>query len=328
MIGSRRLAAGTLLVLLGTLSAPGAARAQRTTSPGSFALELAGASVGLLRGVSGGEAVGEVVTETTGGAFAGKRIGAVRFSDIELEIGAGMEPAVYAWIASAWEGKWNRTSGAVLLASYNLQVIRRQEFRDALIAETRLPALDAASKEPAFLRVRLAAEGVATSKGGGTLPSTLAAKTQKPWLASQFRLEIPGLDCTRIRKIDALTIGTKLQSDGRSIEPGPVSVSDLVVTFPELSAESWNEWTKSFLVDGMNGSDQEKNGVLILLGTDGQSEIARVNLFGLGISSLRYVAADAANQIRSVVATLYCERAALEWKGGAASVMNVRVFGR
>ena len=103
MIGSRRLAAGTLLALLGTLSAPDAARAQRTTSPGSFALELAGAPVGILRGASGGEAVGEVVTEATGGAFAGKRIGAVRFSDIELEIGAGMEPAVYAWIASAWE---------------------------------------------------------------------------------------------------------------------------------------------------------------------------------------------------------------------------------
>ena len=76
-----------------------------------------------------------------------------------------------------------------------------------------------------------------------------------------------------------------------------MSVSDLVDP-PGALGRIVERLDEGFLVDGMNGSDQEKNGVLILLGTDGQSGIARVNLFGLGISSLQYVAADAANQIK------------------------------
>lgn len=327
MTRTRRLAAASL-TLLGSLAFTGLSQAQRSSSPGSFALELAGAPAGILRNASGGEAVGDVVTDAVGGGFAKKHIGHVRFSDLLLEVGPGMEPAVYAWIASAWEGKSTRTSGAVLTASYNLQVVRRQDFHDAFIAETTIPACDAASKEAAFFTVRVASEAVRLGKGGGSVPSTLAAKAPKAWLASNFRLEIPGLDCTRVRTIDAIHVRTAVVRDEGRVEPGAVNVSDLVVALADLSAESWYDWARVFLVEGASGDAQEKNGVLIFLGPDGQSEIARVNLFGLGISSLRTAPAETAGQIRSIVGTLYCERASLEWKGGAGTVMNVRVFGR
>jgi hypothetical protein len=337
MTGILRFASWTLaLLFLGTVASPAAAAGddtRRTYAGGAFALELQGAPAGFLRAASGGDAEGQVVT-TGGGSstVSNKHIASVRISDLVLEVGAGMEPAVYDWIAKAWDQKNERVSGAVVLADYNFNVMARREFQDALITETSLPALDASSKEPAFLTVKLAPELVRLSKAGGTVPSTLAAK-QRPWLCSNFRLEIPGLDCARVKKIDPFRVGNKVTADnageerGRRLEPAAFSVSDLVITMPESSAETWRDWAQSFLVEGKNDDGQEKSGELVLLGTD-LSEIARVHLSGLGIQSLRQEKAETANAIRNVVVTLYCERAALEWKGGTGAVMNVRVFGR
>jgi hypothetical protein len=174
---------------------------------------------------------------------------------------------------------------------------------------------------------------VRLSKGGGTVPSTLATK-QRPWFCNAFRLEIPGLDCTRVRRIDPIRIGTKITRNesgegriGRN-EPTATTVSNLMITMPESSADTWQDWAQHFLVQGMSDDSQEKSGDLVLLGSDLQSEIARIHLSGLGIVGLERQKAESAGALRSVTATLYCERAALEWKGGGGAVLNVRAFGR
>lgn len=335
MNGIRRFAPWTSAVplcLLLLIPRPAASQdVRRAASAGAFALELQGAPVGFLHGASGGDAKATTVIGGGSGGFADKHPGQLQYSDLLLEVGTGMEPAVYAWIASAWEGKSTRMSGAVVLADYNFQVMARREFHDALLAETALPALDASSKDAAYITLRLAPASVRASKGGGSVPSALATK-QRPWLASNFRLEIPGLDCTRVRRIEPFRVGTKIATDLRgadlrgSAEPGALQVSDLVVTLPEAYADTWQDWMQSFLVDGK--SDEEKSGDLVLLGTDLQSEVARVHLSGLGIISATHPPVETAGAIRNVVFTLYCERATLEWKGGTGAVMNVRVFGR
>ncbi|HYJ33754.1 MAG TPA: phage tail protein [Candidatus Binatia bacterium] len=337
MKGLRRLIAWTLaltfLALPCVRARAGSDEVRRGYGAGSAALELQGSPVGFLRSASGGDLEGDVVATPAASGF-NKHIASVHYTDLVLEVGAGMEPAVYDWIAAAWESKATRTSGAVAIADYSFNVIARKEFSEALITETSLPALDAASKDPAFLTVRIAPETVRRNKGGGTVPSTQAAK-QRPWLANSFRLEIPGLDCTRVRRIEPIRIGTKITHDDAGEtrttpvnEPTTTKVSDLVVTLPEANADTWLDWMQQFLAQGRNDDSQEKNGDLVLLGTDMQSEIARIHLYGLGISSLKQTKADNVDAIRSVVCTLYCEHAALEWKGGGGAVLNVRVFGR
>jgi hypothetical protein len=151
---------------------------------------------------------------------------------------------------------------------------------------------------------------------------------------SNFRLEIAGLDCSHVRKIESFSVKQKVIVDAGGGErggqkvPGALTVSDLVVTMPEMFAETWDTWAQAFLVEGRRDDSQEKIGDLVLLGSDGQSEIARVHLFGLGPLKVAHESPDSANQVRSVEATLYCERAAFEWKGGAGAVMNVRYFGK
>lgn len=338
MKGIHRLAPATLAaLLLGTLAGPARAAGEdvrRGYAAGSAILELQGTAAGVLRSASGGDPEGQVVTSSSGvSSVPNKHIASIRFTDLILEVGAGMEPAVYDWIAKAWDQKSERTSGAVVLADYSFNVQARREFQEGLITETSLPALDASSKEAAFLTVRIAPEAVRISKGGGTVPSTLATK-QRPWLCSNFRLEIPGLDCTRVKKVEPIRVGIKAVAEhageervGR-LQPGAYSVSDIVITLPESSADTWRSWMQQFLVEGKNDDGQEKSGDLVLLGADMQSEIARVHLSGLGIQTLQQERAGATSAIQNVVVTLYCERAALEWKGGTGAVLNVRAFGR
>lgn len=335
MKGLRRLTAWTLTLaffVLPSVRARAGDDVRRAYVGGTATLELQGSPVGFLRSASGGDLEGDVVTSPGSTGF-NKHISGIHVTDLVLEVGAGMEPAVYDWIAAAWDAKATRGSGAVAVADYNFNVIARKEFQDGLITETSLPALDAASKDPAFLTVRVAPERVRISKGGGTVPSTLATK-QRPWQANSFRLEIPGLDCTRVRRIEPLRIGTRIARDEvgnvrtTANQPTATSVSDLVITMPEAYADTWRDWVQQFLVQGQYDDSQEKNGDLVLLGPDMQSEVARVHLYGLGISSLKQARAESADAIRNVTATLYCERAALEWKGGGGAVMNVRVFGR
>jgi hypothetical protein len=337
MPGIRRLVSLSLLAAaLGIPPATALAQdaSTRTYSAGQFVLELDGAQVGVLRGVEGGEAVGDVVTSGSMGGFANKHIGGVKYSDFTLEVGTGMEAAFYDWITAFWDAKAVPKTGAVLTVDYNSQVVARREFQGALLTETILPTLDAASKDPAFITARFAPERVRMSKGGGSVPSMTTAKAQRPWSVSNFRLEITGLDCSHVRKIESFSVKQKVIVDAGGGErggqkvPGALTVSDLVVTMPEMFAETWDTWAQAFLVEGRRDDSQEKIGDLVLLGSDGQSEIARVHLFGLGPLKVAHESPDSANQVRSVEATLYCERAAFEWKGGAGAVMNVRYFGK
>jgi hypothetical protein len=145
----RRVIAVGLLLVPPALPRSGAAAEETRRTPVSPILEMDSTPQGPLQSWGGGDAEGDVVIESGfQGAFPKKHIGQVRFSDLVLEFGAGMNPAVYDWIAGAWEGKQRLVSGAVLSVDYNMNVVARQEFSGALV-KTTLSALDASGKEPA-----------------------------------------------------------------------------------------------------------------------------------------------------------------------------------
>ena len=332
---SRRLAPISAAALAGCLlAAPHVSRAAGFDRPSALALELEGTAVGFVHQATGGDPEADVIaTPGPGGAFT-KHVGKVAYSPIELQIGSGLEPALYDWIAKSWTAQPVSKSGAILFADVNLQVSRRKEFTNGWVTRTTLPAFDGASRDPVWISVVITAERTGSKAGAGTIPSDQAAKGARPLSASGYRLEIPGLDCTRVRKIAPFTIEHKTTRDpvGENrdavIEPTSLQVSDLEVTLDESTANSWFDWLNSFVVQGNNGETQEKNGDLVVLGANGQSEIARVHLAHLGIHSLATDKETAANAVRSVVARLYCDQASLEWKGGEGATLDVRAFGR
>ncbi len=95
-----------------------------------------------------------------------------------------------------------------------------REFHDALITEVTIPKLDAASKEPGYLDVTLTTEGTETKSDTGPIQPAVNTK-QKPWTTANFRLEIDGVDCTRVNKIDSFTVKQQIVEfrEGRTCSP-------------------------------------------------------------------------------------------------------------
>jgi hypothetical protein len=125
------------------------------------------------------------------------------------------------------------------------------------------------------LHVTVRPKWIQIKKGSGGVPVVKAQ--QVAWLASGFRLTIPGLDCERIVKIDSITV--KMGSN-------EVEISDVVVTLDGAHSASWRDWLQSVADSRSSADSEEKSGDLILLAPDAQHEVARIHLYNLGISSL------------------------------------------
>src|SRR5258706_3586664 len=118
-----------------------------------------------------------------------------------------MSRAFYQWIRESWDQRSPRKNGAVIAGDYDYKEHSRLEFSNGLITEVGFPACDGASKDAAKMTVKLGPELIRIVAGSGKpLPG---AKVQKKWLPANFRLEIAGLDCSKVNKVEAITIKQK-----------------------------------------------------------------------------------------------------------------------
>ena len=286
----------------------------RSFVSGHFSLELGGVNAGFLKSVDGGGATADVIKEqpTSTERFSRKHLGNVKYEEFSMQLGFGMTKAVYDWIAASWTSSYARKDGAVVAADFKSDIKSKREFFDALITETGIPACDASSKEAGYLTLNFAPEFTRDVKASGTLS---AGKQQKLWLPSNFKLEIDGLDCTKVNKVDGFTVKQAVVTDeigdGRDYErePSKVEFPNLAVTFAEVSAQSWIDWHKSFLIQGNNGQEQEKNGRLLFLSANLQEQLLEIKFFNLGIFKLDAEAGEPnADAPARMTAELYCER--------------------
>ncbi len=292
---------------------------KRSFVAGNFTLELDGVSAGFLKDADGGHAYSDVVVEKLGpDHIARKHIGGVKYEDITVNAGLGMSKAFYDWIAASWAMKFQRKSGSIVAADFNMQARSTREFFNALITETTIPAMDASSKDPAFMTIKWAPEYTRTKASSGKVTAPIATQ-QKMWLPSNFKLQIDGLDCTKVNKIDAFTVKQSIVAnnvgDTRDalLEPGTVEFPDLAITFAASSSETWQKWFDDFVIQGNNGQESEKNGTLTFLSPNLQSELGTVKFFNMGIFKLDDDASEDANGnvIQRFRALLYCDNMVL-----------------
>jgi hypothetical protein len=135
-----------------------------------------------------------------------------------------------------------------------------------------------------------------------------------------------GLDGTRVNHIDAITIGQQVTENPvgemRDYEkiPASLAIPNVKLTLPEAYAQSWASWLDDFLVKGNNSNDKERDGTIVYLDSNRQTELGRLNLFGCGIVGLAPQKVQANSEaIRRVQAELYCERMEFESKAGAGN---------
>jgi hypothetical protein len=267
---------------------------------GHFALRLDSETT-LLAGAAGGEIFADVVEEAPGpGPSVKKHLAQPEFEDITVEVGPAMSDALFDWIAAAWAASDHPKDGAVLVVDHKFEIKAERQFTAARIAATTVPTLDAASKVIPPLSIGLTPASITLAPGVGKLQ--LGNLKQRLWQASHFRLDIDGVDCSKVSRIESFTVP--------GAAGGKLDFPELGVTFSVASAATWTAWFQDFVIDGNNSDAAEKSGQITFLLPNLKTALAKIELHGLGIFRLE-TAPTGPNQIPRMTASLYCEQMSL-----------------
>ncbi len=287
----------------------------RSDSPGGdrFVLTLDGVVCGLVTSAQGGTISAPVLREQRGN-FIHKRLGAPMPEPIQLSFDLFLNKLVYDWINDSWQGRASAKSGSLIALDANFQARTELQFENAVISATTIPAVDASAQTACVLAVRLNPTATNLRNASGPAPA-LAPKQRKAWLAPNFRLNIDGLETNTVSSINALTItsGERDASDRLRLAAAPAGAIDfpnLRVLLGQQGSNAWTDWHDQFVVQGKNDDAHEKNGSLVFLAPDLQSQLGSVKFSGLGIYRLTRepVLPSGPNNVARNVAELYCQR--------------------
>lgn len=302
------LALSVAVALLGGGAQGARAAATRSYTAGRFALSLGGVLCGFVRLGKGTQAASfNMGTHNV----MRKHVEGIKIPDISLITDFSLNRALYRWISDSWQGRYERKDGAIIAYDYNLKAVTERAFFHALLGETVIPACDGSSKDPAYMTVVLDPEYTKEKALQGGIPAPHLPLPQKTWLPSNFRLEIQGLDCRRVSKIDSFTVKQSIRARsagperGVVLQPGKALFPKIGVTLADSSSTSWLQWQK--LVAARKPA--LKNGSLIFLAQDLRTELARIDFFGLRLVSLTHLPlAGGPRRVRYFKAELQCQR--------------------
>src|SRR5262245_61445170 len=237
--------------------------------------------MGFLRSVEGGGMTTEVQTYMSGATNdLWKQVGRPKFSDISFQVGMGMSKVFYGWIADFFKRKMTRCSGAIVTADLNYKERARRTFDDAIISELQMPSLDASSKEPALMTVKIVPENVTFStypEGGAKLDAPqVAGQPNKIWHCANFTFTVDGFADAfkRCTKIDGF--GRKQQvlayPSGHRPTPlrvaGRIDIPNLSVYVPQVDAQKIMTQTTERLIQYKKPPASGLTGSIELLAPD------------------------------------------------------------
>jgi hypothetical protein len=279
-----------------------------------------------VKSVDGGAVKASVITENTGPAEATFRhLSTVEVEPITVEVGLAAAKPILQWIQHSWERKFSRRNGAVVHADFKYKSRIEQWFTDALIAEVGFPALDASQKESAYLSVKLHPERLEIKKGdGNSIQGIEGANKAKMWLPSMFEVDIDGIDCTGVNKVESFTVKQSitqmyLGADRYAeLEPTGIEFPTLTLSMAEGYAQGFIDWHQEMVIKGVKDPEKTKTGHLHFLAPfDKNKHLFSIELTGVGINSLVIEKSDAnAEGIKRVKVELYLDAMKLELAGG------------
>lgn len=210
---------------------------------------------------------------------------------ITVEVGMAQANMLLWWIACSWRKEYARHNGAVTHADMNYKAQFIHEFYDALIEETSFPTLDASSKDPLLLKVKLRPERIELKNGDRQSIQGEFKGRQKMWTAAAFRLNIEGVDTRFVNKIEGFTVkqGIKPVAPGPyrlpQLEPTKIEFPDLKVHMSLQHAQGVLDWYKEVVLEGKRDTKAEKSGSIEFLSQDRTKTLATIELKNIGIKS-------------------------------------------
>jgi phage tail-like protein len=301
---------------------------QRAYIAGNFGLELDGMMAGWLLGWEGGMPTTEVVQEKLGtDHLVHKHIGGVKYEDVVLTVGTGMSKHFWQWVQNSFDRNYTRQNGAVVAANFDYKETSRLEFKQGLITQVTFPGLDASSKDAAKVTVKVTPEysrNKVTPQGSSTVTFQGDRSKQIRWSPANFRLSIDGVDCSRVFKIEALTLNQKTtpyqigELRDYQVEPVQVEYPNLVVTLPESHSKDFWDWYDDFVVNGNCTESNEKSGTLEYLDPTLAMTLFQLDFTRLGVFKVTQDKAEAnAEAIRRVKFEMYAESIAFKYNDAA-----------
>lgn len=277
----------------------------------------------LLKSVDGGGIKAEVVTIDRGPQeLAQKHISTPNYGPIAIEIGMSMGKPLAEWIRAWVDLSPTRRTGAVVAANFDYKAQSYRRFRDALISEVSMPALDASSKEPAFFTIRLQPEEITYAKGDDAVLKGVVNTKQKKWLCSNFRLRLGDLPCGRVTKVDSFTIRQVILEypaggvrGGLTRMPANLEIPNLRIAFSAADIGPWQDWFTDFVIKGNNGQEKELPGSLEFLDPTTQEILGSIDLIQVGIFALATEKQEANKEaVAHCLAELYVQKMAINLK--------------
>jgi phage tail-like protein len=324
-VKSSYLALGIVLVVS---CAAWGGKDNRSYVTGNFFLTIDGVKCGFLKSVDGGGITADVINEPAGKSyFVKKHIGQPKYEAFEVQVGFSMSKLLYNWIQQSWTMNYQRMNGSLVALDYTLQPKSERQFTQAIITETTIPAVDAASKEPSYITLRFTPETTRTTKPSGAANSKTAygeygKNEQKVWLPCNFKLEIEGIDCSKVNRIESFTVKQTLTTNTVGAardsvkEPGKLEFPNLKITIAESAAQPFLDWHESFVIKGNNDEKAEKGGTLTFLAPNRPEPLAQIKFYNMGIIRVQAEKGEAnADAIKRIQVELYVER--MEFVPGA-----------
>jgi hypothetical protein len=238
-------------------------------------------------------------------------VGTIKSEVVTIKIGMSMGKDLYEWIKASLDETHLRKNGYVVATDYNYKAKSYRHFRDALITEITIPALDGSSKDTSFFTIKFDAEEITYQAGDDADIKGVANTKQKTWLTSNFRLRLGDLPCGRVSKIDSFTIKQHIQQDAvgsqriSTKEPTGFEIPNLKVTFSASDVKPW----ATFFDDFVKGQGAELSGAIEFLDPSLKEVLGSVDLFQVGIISLAEDKGEAnKDSIKRATAELYVER--------------------
>ena len=291
--------------------------AARAYASGHFEFNLDGSpTAAWIKSVEGGAVKSEVITENVGSDdLAFRHTSTLAFDPITLNVAMSAAKPFLEWIKDSWSKKFARRTGSIVHADFNLKAQFEQSFQDALITEVGFPALDATSKETAYLTVKMQPEQLSLKSASGSLKGTENKDVKaKMWSPSNFKLTIDGVDCSKVRKIEAITVKQKVTqlyfgaSRVPEIEPTGIEFPNMSLTLPAAYAQDFIKWHNEFVITGDKDTKQIKTGYIEFLDAQNKNTIFTIDLDGVGIHNLSIEKSDAnAEDLKQVKVELFVD---------------------
>ncbi len=191
-------------MLAGTLEGDAAARGDGRADD----LEVDGVNLGWVGSVEGGNPSEVEVEETGPDKVARKHLTTV-YAPITVTTDARTLPAFAALVKQSLDQPHTRKDGVVQITDDSSKIVSRLDWYNALVTEVGLPGLDASSKEPVKIVLKLAPVRTVVTKGNGSVsgPSPTQAPHQ-PWTLVTARFDFAGcgLPCTQASHIGPVAV--------------------------------------------------------------------------------------------------------------------------